>query len=454
MKLNTKILGGVVAAFVTLAVVLILVANWMVSRILSPGFIAGKIEETIDVRAHLGEVSSSVFSPTASVEIRDFALASKDAPGFTDAPIKLGKVRAAVSLVALLDKRLSISAILLQDADLKVTLYADGSNSINRMLNLPGPSSPAESAPPPVPKPAFNARTLPAAVSLSDIRLQNINVDLTVEKNGALVRLRDFNLALDRIGINPQNLAEFNNAELQLDGAVTLDSARDKQLRYADLSFSGPMLVKPFDVDTGNIDANVTTWLEISPTAYLSPQIPSVQKAFTLMDKLRQFGLDYDPIPEQVTFLSGRKVEVNYYRGKLTFNNAFTMLLGDWQLDIAENSWLNVADGTHSLATTLTASAALSKKFRGQLNSGLTKVPEEIRSPITRVFEDHWFKNERLVGTVRMSGELASPGVMLETPLPDYQKALLDEGKERASELIKEKAGEKTEGLIQRLINR
>lgn len=454
MKLNVKILGGVVAAVVALVVALILVVNWVTSRLLSAEFIAGKIEETIDVRAHLGEVSSSVFSPTAFVEIRDFALAPKNASDFADAPIKLGKVRAAVRLTELFSKRLSVSAILLQDADLKVTLYADGSNSINKILNLPGPPLPAESAFQPEPGPAFNAKTFPGVVSLSDIRLQDINVDLTVEKNGALVRLRDFNLALDRIGINPQNLAEFNDAELQLDGTITLDSARDKTLRYANLSFKGPMLVKPFDVDTGNIDPNVTAWLDVSSTAYLSPRIPSLQQAFKLMDSIRRFGLDFDPIPEQVNFSPGRELIVNYYRGKLTFNNAFTMLLGDWQIDIAENGWLNVADGTHSLAATLTASAALSQKLRGQLNGGLTKLPEEIRSLVVREFDDHWFKNERFVGTVRMGGDLANPEIVLETPLPDYRKALLDDGKEKAGKLIQEKAGEKIDGLMQRLMNR
>ena len=459
MQRSKKILTSIIAGLAVLVLVFVLAANWMVSRIVSAEFIAGKIEETFGVRARIGAVKASVFSLAASVEVREFAMVPKDAPdaAFADAPARLGKARVSVSLMDLLDKRINVSAVLLQDASVKVTLYADGSNSIGRMLGLPGPSAPRSEA-----QPAFNAKAIPVAASLGDLRLQNIDVDLTIDSNDALVRLQDFNLRLDQIGINPANLAEFNDAKLQLEGTIALDSAATEGLRYADLSFSGPVSVKVFDVATGSIDPNVTARISASSSSYLDPRVPSVQKAFRLADQLRQFGLDLGTIPERVSFDPQQEIAVNYHRGKITFEEAMVILLGDWQIDIAENAWIDVAQNTHALTARLVAAESLSRTLSGQLDSGLTKVPKEIRAVLAAEIRQHWFEQDRFFASVRSQGSLADPAVTLANVMPDPGQLLLRAGQQKAGELVKEKLeekldeklGEQAEGLLRGVLGR
>ncbi|MFC4995645.1 hypothetical protein [Rubritalea tangerina] len=186
--------------------------------LLTKELLVEQAEDAINSRVQIGSFEVSLFSFPAKVTLRDVILAERDnyanrKVAYAERePIATGAlscdvIRFDVSLWELLSRKIYVDTFEADGFHAKVSLYEDGTNSLNALFADPHEPVPDAVAEPP----SFNAKRSEEFVTqLDSIRITDASFDLLIEKTGVLVSGQGCQVLIDDIEVNPNSLEVVN----------------------------------------------------------------------------------------------------------------------------------------------------------------------------------------------------------------------------------------------------
>lgn len=451
----------IVAAVAVLAIGVVLASRWMAGRYLTPEAVVEAVEQELNARMELGGMEWKMVGMPATLVLRDVKLGARDAwagtplagrPAMTATAIAIEarEVRAAVGWSGLLRKRVEVKEFVLVNPKVRMVLFEEGGNSLEPLFRQPGEDvEPTKKEQKDGVKGtgSLNVHSYGLLAELDGVALKGAEVELTIEKSGLVLAFSDWNAVLDRIEVDPSSLETTNTARLRLDGTMAIESMKGG--RYGVLAVDGPAEVTLFDPATGDFAPDVTADLELGENSYLDMSIPAIGKAWEKVGNLAMFGLEIGGLPEKATFGRSRSMAVHYAAERLTIMEPLSIRVGDWEVAVLEETWIQMESEEHALGSELVASEHLSGKLNGQLEKGLDYLPEEIGSVVFGEIDALWFRDGRLVAQVVSAGTLSDPDVSVLNAFPDVSELVKKAGSDAAKEQLKDLGG----SLLKRLLD-
>jgi hypothetical protein len=449
-----KLLRKVMLAMV-LAVLGVVILGWMARKCVTEEMLTRMAEGQINSRVQIGTAKLNLFRFPATITLREVLVSERDGevakevaertPLVPDAvPVRVKEVRLAVSLLALLKQRVEIKAFVFREPRLTVTLLKEGGNSLDDLLKTPGGRKKEGRAREEVngagkkkDDEVLNTKSLNIHAHgflgrINEFRLENASLDLIVEKTGMAIKVRDFNVQLDQIDLDPSALEKTNAARAQIAARVEIDSA-DGMERYALIGFEGPAEVKLFDPVSGDLDLDIRGDFQLSARTYLSTKVPVVEKAWEALQKLDIIGVKIGELPEKAITGRSKSVALHYHQERFLLTKPISLWFKDWELAMLEGTWLQTEQAVHLGNIELIAEEQLSGKLRMQIGRGVDYIPSKFRPILLEEVEETWFRNGRLMAQIKTKGDLSSPSVDLRNKFPDL-KALAKKAGEKLLE--------------------
>ena len=247
-----------------------------------------------------------------------------------------------------------------------------------------------------------------------------------------VIKVRDFNVRLDQIDLDPSALKKTNAARAQIAARVEIDSG-DGMERYALIGFEGPAEAKLFDPVSGDLDLDIRGDFQLSAGTYLSTKIPVMQKAWEALQKLDIIGVKIGELPEKAITGRSKSVALHYHQERFLLTKPISLWFKDWELAMLEGTWLQAEQAVHLGNVELIAEEQLSGKLRMQIGRGVDYIPRRFRPILLEEVEETWFQNGRLRAQIKTKGDLSSPSVDLRNKFPDL-KALAKKAGEKLLE--------------------
>jgi hypothetical protein len=371
------------------------------------------------------------------------------------------EVRLAVSLGALLQRRVEIAEFVFEEPELAITLFEDGGNSLDELLKPPGGKAKkrgrADARADDVADDAdeqdeavLNTRSLNIyahgfLARLKDVGFRGASLDLTIEKTGMVVKVREMNARLDELDLDPAAIEQTNTARVRLDGRIEIDAV-EKPVRYAELPLRGTAEATLFDPVSGDLDLDLMGDFELGEDAYVNAQIPVIEKGWEMLQKLDAIGIEIDDLPERAIFGRSRSLAVRYRDERFTLRKAISMWFKDWEVAVVEGTWIQAEQATHQGNAEIIAEQQLSDKLRKQIGRGVDVLPSELQSLLVAEVEETWFRDGRLLAELKTKGELSAPSVMVRNKFPDFGDLL----RKAADDFLQNEAGDLLRDLFER----
>ena len=434
-----KILIGLGAFFGLLLVTLIGVSIYL-STLIDEDFIVAQLEAGMNSRLEIKKLNIGLFSAVSTISLEgvklgvrdDYAnqgVPQKDRKPMEKAIIEAGSISLALRFGPLLNRKLVVDELVLDQANLNLAIYASGGNNLNALFKTPrlvgGKRNPAldkkpepeEEVKPGDEKP-FTAADLPIAGNLKKVGLTNSNASVFLQSSGDLIQVADLTLLLTDIDINGQDLKNHNSAHLNLDTVVHIMN-RKKQKKL-DLILTSDGTIVPFDTKTGKINPGIVYEL----IAHKGSKLYS----FAVMDKLagslpilKDIGLRMDGLSKAATLLNDVIIKISYKRSLIRILNQPTFKTKNYDLAVNKGGWIRLGNGTHNLTAKVISSKA-------EARAGLAHIDKEIQKIVkgdaanARAIRDKLFgalvKNDRVFLNFNSKSLLANPNVTLLSNIP------------------------------------
>jgi hypothetical protein len=447
MKKILIITGAVLGGFL----ILLVGVSLYVSSLLTPDFVVQQLESNLSLRAELAEIDVGLFSG-ASVVLKGVALGPRDSVANQGVPLGERKpmrnktisaegLELSLQLMPLLDKRLVVEKFVFEKPVLNMTMRANGTNNLSGLFQTPtvvnGERNPAldqakapasESADQASGSEPFRAQDLMFAGSLERVGLSDGTINLGLA-SGDRLNLKNLNLFLTNIEVNPADLANHNSAYLELNADVSALSRRGGQ-EVARFLLKSDGKIVPFDPKTGEIALNIRYDLTLKESSFMTGFAVMDQLSGTLPD-LKKAGVNMSDVAKKAELIRDVQIDVEYGRGLLKILNDPTFPTRHYDLALLKGSTIKLGDSTHRFKGSVLASEAETNKAFANLDKELQKAlkgtsadPVEIRNKaLSKIITEG-----RIHLDFTSSGALANPNVDLLVNLPKISDVIKSAG--------------------------
>lgn len=439
--------------FLRLAVVgllLLCAVSLSTKLLLSKEFLVQEIEDSINSRVQVGEMDVSLFSVPAKVTLKNVLLAKRDSVAdekvdYSDrnelksGVITLESVSFEVSLWELISKKIAVESFDLDGLHANVVLHEDGSNSLDELFAEPEKEEKKDSGKKKEKK-SFNAKDKEEFVTeLKSVNISNVSCDLLIEKTGILVKGSNGTLSLNDIKVDPNQLEVVNQANLVLALQLKVYDGVGMETEFAELGIDGAALTQLFDPKTGEIDPNVEFDFQISESAYVSSDVPYVQKIWAKGAKLEKVGIKLGSLPEKAVFGRDRKLAGSYKRGRVDLADDISIMVDEWEIAANKGSWLDSGSEQHEFFIDVCASKKSTASLVKHSSKLLKKLPRELRGDMEKTLFGDLMKNGKVTLSLHTSNSLSSPKVRSLTKLPEVKKLIKNAAKKGALDFLLKK---------------
>ena len=416
--------------------------------LLSRNFLVSQIESSIDSRIQIGGLRVSLFSIPAKAVISDVIVAKRDdaarkgVPHDDRAKLESGEIRADeirfdVSLWELLSREIKVTQLKVVGVHADLVMNEQGELNIEPLFAAPPETGKKKER---KKNKGLNAKDSPDVVtSLDSIIIQNAAFNMVIEKTGLEIIGRDLNLELSDIKVDPNALEQVNEARMRFAARFEAFSSGKDRIKYGQLGLDGPARLRLFDPATGALDPIAEIDFAIDPSSHISTKAPYVVKLWDVTETLRKIGLKSEPLPDQLTFGRGRKLDASYARNKLDLHEPVSLVLEDWELALEGGSWVELGNEQHASTVRLIASAKVSDYVSKHLDKIIRIAPEKMRAALKEEILKEIFVEDRLSLQIATSGTISDPDVDLKTRLPDAEKMAKDYAKSKLLDYAIEK---------------
>ncbi len=437
-----KLIAILVLGIVGLSVV----AGLLLSNFVTKDLLEQKIEDSINAEVSIGAVDVSLFALPATIVVSDVSLMPKGVTDVSKAEVNISKVSLSIGWAGLLKKHIDVTYLAVHQADIKITYFKDGSNSLGKLFESPDSDSDEDKLSKEDEEKSVEGLNIndqgDFVASLGGVSISDTRIDLVLEEMKMQLICEDLNIDLSAMQIDPNDLAASNEAKLDAESLIRAYSLKGEH--YGDLDMGGTAGVKLFNLSTGKIEPEVDGAFSLSDQSWLSTGMPFVARAWEQLSVLEKVGLGIGKAPDRASFGRSKSIAVHYHLGRIDLLKPLSIWVDDWEVAVLGGGWLNTQTDKHKVSGELLASKKASALMVPTIFKGLELLPKQIRASVADDLRDNLIRDDRLVVKIKSSGYFSDPKIRPDGKIVDISKASRD----AAEELLKEKAGNLLKGLL------
>jgi len=419
MKKIIKITGWGFGVFVAL----IIITGIAIKIIVTKDFIATKIEEAINGRVEIRDISVPIWAAFSGISVDGFKIANKDAemqkPMKDRAPITsevIGFERfefkvAVGKLIKSFGKEFELKSLLLIKPKAAVVLYENGSNNIMPLLVKPQETKPESNDKPkedvkateakkeakkevaaakvepakqnnqPVQaqttvgaKKAFSIKSAPGIIKMGKIGMENGQFTVNIQKIQNTLYVDNVSFLLKDVFIDPKNLNNPERNKVNMVSSLNLELKENKKADSAVSSFlflfSSNGTIQPFQPETGEV-AEFMVVEAIFHKGTKMTGLAAFKKLKGSTEQLNKIGINLDFLKDDILLSSDSKVKVEYNYGKVTFLNDLVINTEDSSMVAEAKSWVNINSYDHLINGSIRLAPNHTKTIEGQVDDVL-----------------------------------------------------------------------------------
>lgn len=396
MKLALKILGVLILLALAAPIGL---AMWLQSYV-SADYLVKMTEENCNCRAQLDSTSLSLFSWPPTLRLNGIKIAPRDEhvgkplsqrPPMPNADVRIDFAYAELLSDDILDGRITPNLLRFTGIEVHETLDPKDGSSLERLFQRPGsqpvasaappattsgPSSPPPpvpgaprtydmngSTPPPVPPPPGEPMvTMPVEVAkperipLREIHLEQATFHITNKAVAAQIdaEIRDFDLHLTDIDVDPEALSLHNRIHAQLKAKVSVKgmaqvNGQMKPVQFADASLHGEGDVKPLDPQTMLWKPAATLAITFERGSVIGGHMTLNDVAGDHLEKMLKNGIDLRNVRLGGPLAEDAVATIGYDREMIAFQQPTHIVMPDFELNIQQGGWINPAQDSQQM---------------------------------------------------------------------------------------------------------
>ncbi len=275
----------------------------------------------------------------------------------------------------------------------------------------------------------FKASDLRIGLEAEHASVENAHIDLLDRSQNTHIVFDRVRLALKDLDVAPDDLAHHNVCGLELSGDIRLEKTDAAQV-MVNCALSGAGRIKPFDVETGLWNPDISLALNVRKGSLLGGTLMKEQMRSKDAAKLREYGIDLGDVALGGVLVQDATTDVHLVMGKLIVKKDTRLVFPQYEIALTSGSWFHGRTDAHIARGELVVGAELSAKIMGQAEQKLAaKYGETIvglaASAVTAVLQD---EQGRLVIKFKSRGKLSKPEITWDNPLNDIKDLLKDAG--------------------------
>jgi len=395
MKIAKKIVLSVVGLFLVIVIGLGIAIKIIVTK----DFVATQIENQINGRVEISDISVPLWAVLSGVTIDGFKIGYKDAEmkkpmaeralmkkeviGFKQFNFKI----AAGKLITSFGKKIELNSLLIVEPVAHIVLYEKGGNNLTALLLKEKPAS-AEENSQPVKKEQnekkeqsnnekpFSVKSFSTVIRMGEIGIKNGSFTVNIQKFQNTLSLANMNLLLKDIVIDTQNLdkPELNRVNLIVGMLVKMDeNKKAKGVQSFAIDFAADGRIAPFDAKTGYI----TEYMELNASLHKGTYFTGLailEKFKKETDELKKVNIKMDFLKERMELGQDAKSAIIYNNGVVTFRDEPVLVTEDADVKVIKDSWLNIKTMKHEMSIDFNLNKRHTPVIESQVDKGVEPV--------------------------------------------------------------------------------
>lgn len=473
MKKLIKITGWVFGILITL----IIITGIAIKVIVTKDFIATKIENAINGRVEIRDISVPLWAAFSGISIDGFKIANKDAEmtkpmkdrtpvskeviGFEKFEFKI----AVGKLITSFGKDFELKSFVLVKPKANVILYENGTNNILPLLvKAPEPvKKEAAGEPEAKVKPAkkeaavvaaatkekaqptaeekvkkpFSIKSVPSVIKMGKIGIEDGEFVVNIQKIQNTLVVNNVNFLLKDIYIDPQNLDKPDKNRVNMTNSLNMELKENNKVDAAVSSFlfifSSNGTIQPFNPKTGGTSEIMTVEAIFHKNTKITG-LAVFKKLKSGTEQLKKIGINLDFLKDDIALTDDSKVKIEYNYGKITFLSDLVIDSVDSSIVVAQKSWVdinsyeNLMTGSIKLAPnhTATIEKQVDSALKPAVDAVVGNIPANLRSAAGSSLNVETLRNNilqparddknRITLGYKSTGKLSHPSVSIVKP--------------------------------------
>lgn len=451
-----KVLIGI-SVFFLLLVAILTIGVLSISSILTTDFIVRQMETSLNTRADLKKVNINLFSILSSVELENLSLHNRDSfadnatllterPAPSNPILSVKKVDLKLNFLALLKRNFELKNFVLIEPGGLLVLKEDR-NNLSHLFQKPkivegkpnpdlGEVKEEKAQEDNVEKP-FTIKSLPISANIGKVGIENGKIDIFIQKTLQKILLKNVNLLLTNIDINPENLEKHNSIQLTANLNLSVLNSGGQETALFKIISNGSIF--PFVPKTGLVNPSINYHLTLKQGSYLSG-LSLLDALSGSLPILANAGIVIEGLSKKADLAKDIEFDINYTSGKVTFLEPITFPTPNYDLTLEKGSWIHVETNEHGFIGGILVSKVESDKAISQIDTAIKKRlklenPTETRNKILGKL----VKEDRIYIPFTSSGNIKSPNVQIQIEIP----SILDLAKDVLGDKLKDEIKKK-----------
>jgi mRNA-degrading endonuclease RelE of RelBE toxin-antitoxin system len=470
-----KWLKWLVVGTVLIVLVALISLTLVAKKLLTVDTLVEKFEETYNCRLQVGEFKVSGLTGTTKIELKNVALAARDAVADAGTPhdqrtpigggvLMIGSVTLEADASDLLQKKISVREINVGGLTYYSVIQKDGSHALDPLFDPPVTINGA-----PNPKfeekmkrrteakerkklskeerekldkeKEFNIAELPMPATMERLRINDSRIDLKLRTTKARIAIYDIDLSVSNVDFDPADLANHNSAEVKFSASLDLED-NERTVKHAELKIASDGTVVPFDAVTGEVNPDISYTISVLQGSRIE-EIPALVKVGK--EKLQKYGVVLD-IGRNLVIEKDATMAITFRNSELWTVGQTVINFSGHQLTLEPESWWNSGTNQHRIPGQLLVSKEVTADARGQAEKFLADkfgLNKALVKEVAGVLLTPLMRDEQLWMPFTSSGDFSKPKVVPQWgELLDATEILKEEAKGKAMELLEGLLGE------------
>lgn len=485
MKKALSILKKIVLGFFVLLLAVMVGGYIAIKVVVTKDFIATKIEENINGRVEIKDISVPIWAAFSGITIDGFKIGYRDAevgkPMAERTPMKnevigFKQFNFQVALGALITsfgKKFELKSLLFTQPVAHIVLGKNGGNNLQPLLVKPKSKeelakeaeeakkaaeekkakAKKEAAKPKEPEKPFDFRELPTEIKMGKIGIEGGYFTVNVEAMGQTLKMSRVNVLLRDIHIDPKNLEKHNFVGLTTQFDLELQETKGQGIKSFKIIFDLQGGIAPINPKTGGIAESVTLRTGLKKGTFVTG-LAIFEKLKDKTEMLNKIGIKLGFLAETQMLTRDAMATIFYNAGVVTVKEPPALVTNDFEFRLTKEDYINVKTldhrfrGDFSLAAqhTKTVESDLEKVIASGITPALAQVPAgPVREQVKTALDPAKvrasvlapaMKNGLITLGIDSSGRISSPDVKVVSPqFPDLKSLIASEIKKATDNL-------------------
>ncbi|MCB1200458.1 MAG: hypothetical protein KDK41_07415 [Leptospiraceae bacterium] len=464
MNKKLRLIRNIAIGFFGLFFILIIVAGITVKMVVTKDFVATKIEENINGRVEIKDISVPLWAALSGITVDGFKIAGKDKemekPMEERTPIQNAVISfesfnfrlALGALITSMGKDLNLTSLVITKPTAHIVLFAEGGNNLTSLLIKPktaeqiakekeeAAKEAAEKKEEPVeqkgPAEPFSIKSIPTVIKMGKLGIEDGYFTIEVKKLGNTLTASGVRFLLKDVLIDPNDLANKNQVNVSTGLDLALKENSGSAVKSFRILFDANGRITPFDAKTGRVSENIVMNLGLlKGTTVTGLAVMNKLKNYT--SELNKIGVKLDFLGDTQTLSQDSKATIAYSFGKVTLIEPPALVTPDFSFRLTKDDFMNIKSMAHLLRGDFQLSEKHTNGIKAQVSKTvdqgvgplLSSLPEAIRSQAKAAVSAEKVTNSLLAPAmsdgkitlgVESSGNLTSPDVKVTKPVfPD-----------------------------------